>query len=195
MYDYIKGTLVETTPAYVVIDNQGVGYFIAISLHTYSQIEQQKEGRLYVKPIIREDAHRLFGFADKEERTIFEALIGVTNVGPNSAMTILSTYAPAEIRRIIAQGELQALKSVKGIGVKTAQRILIDLKDKLGAEGDSSQAVLATNGRQQVIEEATHALLMLGFNKSAINKTLNKILEKEPETQVESLIKKALKSL
>jgi len=195
MFEYIEGTLTEVAPTYAIIDTGGIGYFIHISLITSGQLQQQAKTRLYIYQVIREDTNKLYGFADKGERNLFEALIGVSNVGPNSAITVLSTYPYQDITNYILQEDVNALKAVKGIGSKTAQRIVIDLKDKLAEQYADTSTALAGSDHQALREEAASALQMLGFSKSAVDKTLDKLIQKNPDISVEALVKKALKSL
>jgi Holliday junction DNA helicase RuvA len=194
MLDYIKGEIVELTPASVVIEVGGIGYVAHISLNTYSALTALKEVRLYVHEAIREDAHQLFGFSDKRERELFLLLISVSGVGANTARMVLSSLAFYELEGIISSGNAAALKTVKGIGSKTAERIIIDLKDKvkIGA-GQPSQ--VATAPTSQIAGEAIAALVMLGFNQPASQKIVNKITKENPGLTVEQLIKNALKML
>lgn len=195
MFEYIEGNVSELAPTYVVIDVGGIGYLIHISLVTSGQLQQKANARLYIAQIIREDTHKLYGFNEKGERSLFEALIGVSNVGPNSAITILSTFHYQEIRNYIMQGDDNALKAVKGIGSKTAQRIVVDLKDKLSRQQAESQETFAATDHQLLKAEAASALQMLGFTKAAVDKTLDKLIRNEPDASVEALVKKALKNL
>ena len=193
MIDYIKGVITELNPASVVVENGGIGYFINISVNTFSRIDSQKEIKILVHEVIREDAHQLFGFADKEERDIFRQLISVSGIGANTARMMLSSLTPGEIEKAILDSNVNLLKSVKGIGLKTAQRIIVDLKDKLGKQTGSGEIFpLADNTSR---EEALSALVMLGFSKSAVSKVLDKIVREEKTLTVEELIKRALKNL
>ncbi len=193
MYEYIKGELVEATPANAVIDCGGVGYYINISVNTYSKIASQKQVLLYIHQIVREDAHLLYGFFSKEERSLFRALISVSGIGANTANVMLSSMTVEEITGAILTENVNAIKSVKGIGVKTAQRVIIELKDKVGKEGVPVEGIsLSTN---VVREEAQAALVMLGFTRLQVSKTLDKILSVEKVESVENLIKLALKHL
>lgn len=193
MYEYIKGELVEATPANAVIDCGGVGYYINISVNTYSKIASQKQVLLYIHQIVREDAHLLYGFFSKEERSLFRALISVSGIGANTANVMLSSMTVEEITGAILTENVNAIKSVKGIGVKTAQRVIIELKDKVGKEGVPVEGIsLSTNA---VREEAQAALVMLGFTRLQVSKTLDKILAVEKVESVENLIKLALKHL
>ena len=179
----------EATPANVVVDCGGVGYYIHISVNTYSKIASQNQVMLYIHQIVREDAHLLYGFFSKEERSLFRALISVSGIGANTANVMLSSMSVEEIT-----GEnVNAIKSVKGIGVKTAQRVIIELKDKVGKEGVPVEGLsLSTSA---VREEAQAALVMLGFARAQVAKTLDKILASEKVETVENLIKLALKHL
>ena len=193
MYEYIKGELVEATPANAVVDCGGVGYYINISVNTYSKIASQARVLLYIHQIVREDAHLLYGFFSKEERSLFRSLISVSGIGANTANVMLSSMTVEEITGAILTENVNAIKSVKGIGAKTAQRVIIELKDKVGKEGVSVEGVgFASNA---VREEAQAALIMLGFARAQVVKTLDKIVAAEKVDSVESLIKLALKHL
>ncbi len=184
----------ELNPAWVVVEVKGLGYLAHISLNTYSTLQNQKEVKLYVYESIREDAHLLFGFIDKRERNLFLALISVSGVGPNTARMVLSSLSSSELEVIISSGNAGALKTVKGIGAKTAERIIIDLKDKikLSEEIVGQQAVEPVG---KMPEEAVSALMMLGFNQVASRKVVNKIIKEKPQFSVEEIIKAALKML
>jgi Holliday junction DNA helicase RuvA len=193
MIDYIKGNVTKVTPTFVTLETGGIGYFINISLSTFSKLEGKTEFKVLIHEIIREDAHLLFGFADTEERDIFRSLISVTGVGANTARMMLSSLNPPEIERAILGADVNTLKSVKGIGLKTAERIIVDLKDKLGKHAGSGEIfAFADNTRR---EEALSALVMLGFAKSAVSKILDKIVREEKNLTVEDMIKRALKNL
>lgn len=193
MIEYIRGALIRITPTYLVIETGGIGYFVNISLNTFSKLEKQSEYTLPVHEVIREDAHQLFGFADAGEREMFRLLISVTGVGANTARMMLSSLSSEELERAISNSDVNVLKSVKGIGLKTAQRIIVDLKDKIGkiSAGDEIFALSDNTNR----EEALSALVMLGFAKSAVNKVIDKIVREEKNLTVEDIIKKALKNL
>lgn len=193
MIDYIKGKITELTPAYLIVENGGIGYFASISLSTYSKLEGKEESRIFVHEVIREDSHQLFGFAEKEEREIFRLLISVTGVGAATARMMLSSLSPAEIEKAILGSDINTLKGVKGIGLKTAQRIVVDLKDKLGKQSGTGEIFAFTDNTKR--EEALSALVMLGFGKSAVLKVLDRIIRDEKDLTVEELIKRALKSL
>ncbi len=192
MISFIKGKVFELTPTYVVIDNHDIGYHIAISLNTYSKIKPEQELRLYSVLIIRDDAHLLYGFYDPLERDIFKLLISVSGIGPNTALLILSAMTPQEVQQVIAREDVAALKSVKGIGAKTAQRAIIELKDKILKTYDISSDT-TTTAASPVKEEALSALEALGFPKKRSEKVLNDILKENPEISLEKTIKEALK--
>jgi holliday junction DNA helicase RuvA len=193
MIDYIKGTITQITPAFITIETGGIGYFINISLTTYSKLEGKNDLKILVHEVIREDAHQLYGFADKEERDIFRQLISVSGVGASTARMMLSSLTPGEIEKAIIGSDVNLLKSVKGIGLKTAQRIIVDLRDKIGKQPGSGEIfTLADNTRR---DEALSALVMLGFAKSAVSKVLEKIVREGKDLTVEEMIKRALKNL
>ena len=196
MIEYIKGDIVELTPTQMVIECAGIGYVLNISLTTYSAFGGKPTGKIYVYEVIREDAHLLFGFAQKAERELFLLLTSVSGVGPNTARMILSSLPPYELIQVIANKNETALTSVKGIGQKTAQRILVDLKNKVKA-GDSmvGTGTAATAGNGAVAEEAVAALVMLGFQKAASQKAVSSILKTSPMLAVEQVIKSALRML
>lgn len=195
MIEYIKGELAELTPAVAVIDCNGVGYSILISLNTYSAVQGKANCKLYIYEAIREDAHVLYGFFNKQERELFLLLISVSGIGGNTARTILSALPPSELSNVISTENVNMLKTVKGIGLKTAQRVIVDLKDKIRidvASGDSGLAMPASNA---VLEEAVAALTMLGFAAAPSQKVVMAILKENPLTPVESVIKQAFKRL
>ncbi|MDR1368957.1 MAG: Holliday junction branch migration protein RuvA [Dysgonamonadaceae bacterium] len=194
MLDYIKGEIVELNPASVVLETGGLGYFIHISLNTYSALTASKGVKLYVYEIMREDAHLLFGFVDKKERNLFLLLISVSGVGANTARMVLSSLSAYELESIIATGNANALKTIKGIGGKTAERIIVDLKDKIKFSGDATQGG-QTPVFGAVSGEAISALVMLGFNQAASQKVVGKIAKENPQFTVEEVIKNALKML
>lgn len=196
MYDYISGKISELNPAFVVIDNNGIGYMINISLTTYNEVSKKSRDeivKLYVYEAIREDAHVLFGFAGKHERELFTLLISVSGVGPNTARMILSSLSPSDLEQCIASGNVSQLKSVKGIGGKTAQRILVDLKDKIKVASDT--LLDSDSAPSAVFDEALAALVMLGFTQQMSQKALKKLLKDNPDITVEEAIKKALKMM
>jgi len=193
MYDYISGKIASKSPTQAVIDIAGVGYKLNISIHTYSEIENKEQAKLYVSQIVREDDYQLYGFAEILERSVFDLLISVSGIGPNTARITLSSMTPEETRdAILSENEL-AFKKVKGVGPKTAKRIIIDLKDKMLKLADGSVNLSSNISSQNKLnEEANAALISLGFNKAQVQKALNKITDAET---VEELIKKALKAL
>ena len=194
MIEYIKGSIAEITPAYAVIDNNGIGYMINISLYAYEKLQgTQQEAMLYIYEAIREDAHVLYGFVDKRERELFMLLISVSGVGPNTARMILSALTPDDLSASIATGNVNSLKMVKGIGAKTAQRIIVDLKDKI--KTDSSTLLSMTPANNEVYEEPLAALVMLGFTQTMSQKVLAKLLAANNQITVEDAIKQALKMM
>jgi holliday junction DNA helicase RuvA len=193
MIAQINGKLVEKTPTYVVIDCNGVGYELKISLNTFSQIGESERCMLYTHFVVREDAQLLYGFKETSERELFRLLISVSGVGSATAMMILSSLSPNETKGAILTGDVNTLKSVKGIGAKSAERIIIDLRDKIGKIDGAATISLSTNNT--IKEEALSALVMLGFGKNPAEKVLNKILSEGEELTVEELIKRTLKKL
>lgn len=195
MIAFVEGQLEEKNPAYVVINCSGVGYMLQISLNTYSNIPDKGPVKLFTHQVIREDAHLLFGFADQDERELFRLLISVSGVGPNTARMILSSMLPVEIKGAIVNNNASMLQSIKGIGAKSAQRIVVDLRDKLEKEGffKDENLVFSNNTKH---EEALSALVMLGFTKSSAQKAIAAILKKRQGVSLttEELVKEALKS-
>ncbi len=193
MIEYIKGQVTELTPTYVVIETQGIGYLLNISLVDYSSLADVRETCLYVHEVIREDAHLLFGFVDRSSRSLFRELIGVSGVGANTARMILSAFRASDLQQIIVSGDVARLKSVKGIGAKTAQRIIVDLKDKIKPTDDT--LLIETTHMSESFDEALAALTMLGFARPASQKVLRKLYEATPGLKVEQAIKQALTML
>jgi Holliday junction DNA helicase RuvA len=193
MYEFIRGAVTDLNPASAVIEAGGVGYFINISLNTYSKINGQKEARLMIHQVVREDAHLLYGFAEQRERELFRNLISVNGVGANTAIMMLSSLNPDELTAAVTSGNADVLKAVKGIGAKTAQRIIIDLKDKFGKMPETGQILISADNTTQ--KESLSALVMLGFAKKDADKVVSKIIREEPDATVESVIKRALKRL
>lgn len=199
MIDYIKGTITELTPTYTILETSGIGYEIHIALPTFTALTGTKETILYVHEIIREDAHLLFGFRTKGERMLFLLLITVSGIGANTARMIMSSYSAAEIQQIIAQGNTAALNAIKGIGSKTSQRIIVELRDKIqkiSIEPNGETINIKPNANNNELkEEAVAALTMLGFAQNPSAKVVDNILSAQPTATVEQVIKMALKML
>ena len=193
MYEYIEGNLSEVTPAFCVLDTGGIGYNVQISLNTYTKIQALPRVRLYIHQVIREDAHLFYGFYTRVEREMFRALITVSGIGANTARMMLSSLSTEDLQQAIAAGNISLLQSIKGIGAKTAQRVVIDLRDKLIKDKSGDELFALTDNSLK--EEALSALVILGFNKSEVDKVLIKILTGEKSLSLEDLIKKALKQL
>lgn len=196
MIAQIKGKLIETTPTYAVIDCSGVGYHIAISLATFSAIQKETETTLYTRLVVREDAHLLYGFSTKEERELFNLLISVSGIGPASGLIVLSTLSVEQVVRAIQNGDSKLLESVKGIGNKTAQRMVIDLKDKVNKQvesfGQTKQSFHVENNKRK---ESLLALESLGIASKQGEKLVDQVLNKIPEASLEQIIKEVLKGL
>lgn len=190
MIEFIKGEIAEITPTYAVIECSGIGYMLCITLSTYSALENVKSAKLLVHEVLREDTHQLYGFINEQERQLFRLLIGVSGVGANTARMILSSIPTPELEVVIAAGDHSRLKNVKGIGTKTAQRVIVDLRDKI-KQGDDS-LINQTVKSSEVYDEALLALVMLGFSRPQSQKVLKKIFETDPTIKVEMAIKKAL---
>lgn len=196
MYEYISGTVAEVSPTYAVLEAAGVGYYINISLQTFSAIESSEQARLWVHFIVREDAQILYGFATRQERELFRMLISVSGVGGNTARMILSTYSTSELRNIISTGNAVLLKNVKGLGLKTAQKIIVELSGKmvdLGVEQKAQKVVAESNN--EVFNETVAALVMLGFQKAASEKVVKTLLKDEPDIHVEEAVRQALRRM
>ena len=197
MIEYLRGEIAELTPATAIIDCCGVGYEANITLNTYSALQGKKETKLFIYEIIREDTHQLFGFSNKQERELFLMLISVSGIGGNTARTILSAFTIGELCEAIATGDERAIKSVKGIGLKTAQRLIVELKDKIkninGGIVSGTQASVAVDN--DVVDGAVAALVMLGFPGAAASKVVQSIAKEHPTASIEEVIKLALKEL
>ncbi len=193
MIDYINGSIARITPTFLIVETGGIGYLVNISLSTFSRLENMKEYKVLIHEVIREDSHQLFGFAEDEERDIFRSLISVSGVGANTARMMLSSLSPTEIEKAVLGSDVNLLKSVKGIGLKTAQRIIVDLKDKLGKHTGSGEIFAFADNTKR--DEALSALVMLGFAKSTVSKVLDKIIKDEKNLTVEDIIKRALKNM
>jgi len=193
MIEYLNGQLVEINPAHAVLDVNGVGYFLHISINTYSALSGKNSVKLFIHEVIREDAHLLFAFFSDEERILFRHLISVSGVGANTGILMLSSLSPAEIQNAIISEDVNCLKSIKGIGLKTAQRIIIELKDKLTKQPVSADIFATLNNTTR--EEALSALVTLGFLKNNAEKAIDHIMKLHPERTVEQVIKDALKQM
>ncbi len=196
MYEYISGTLDELSPAYAVVEAHGVGYYLNISLQTFSVIEGAESVKLYTHFVVREDAQILYGFASRQERELFRLLISVSGVGGNTARMILSTYSTSELKNIIATGNAVLLKNVKGLGLKTAQKIIVELSGKMIDLGQEQKRVVTAEIKDnKVYDETIAALVMLGFQKGASDKVVKAILKEQPDVQVEEAVRLALRRL
>lgn len=200
MIEYLKGDITELTPTTATIECHGVGYLTNISLNTYTAIQNRPQAKLYIYEAIREDAYILYGFADKRERELFMQLISVSGIGGNTARTILSALNPNELCEVIASGNDKLLKMVKGIGGKTAQRIIVELKDKIGTidsnnQGTSLGNALFADTTNEVLDSAVAALTMLGYTAAASQKVVKGIIKEQPAVSVEAAIKEALRRL
>ena len=198
MIEYLKGTLAELAPALAVVECNGVGYGVNISLNTFSAIQGKQEVKLWISESIREDAYQLWGFSTKAERELFQLLTSVSGIGAATSRVILSSMTVSELAGVISEGNDKMLKSVKGIGPKAAQRIIVDLRDKIGSLGidlSTRQLVNSSTVNKEVLDEAVAALSMLGFSPAPAHKVVVKILTDEPEAPVERVIKLALKML
>lgn len=194
MIEFLRGRYIEKNPTNVVMECNGVGYFVNISLYTFSKLGQDESGMIYIHFVVREDAQLLYGFSSKEEREVYRKLISVSGVGPSTGMMIVSTYAPNEVTNIIASEDVNALKAVKGIGAKSAQRIIVDLKDKIGGIEINSENSTISNNTNKI--EALSALASLGFDKKSAGKVLDQIIKTEgADLAVEQLIKLSLKRM
>ncbi len=193
MITHIRGKLVEKNPTYAIIECNGVGYYLNISLHTYSKIPDSEAVKLYTFLNIREDAHTLFGFAEKVEREIFKLLISVSGVGPSIGRAMLSSMTPEQIQHAIASEDVATIQSVKGIGAKTAQRVIIDLRDKIVKTYDISEDSIQSNNT--IKEETLSALEVLGYSRKQVGKLVQKIIQETPNISLENMIKQALKNL
>lgn len=191
MYEFIEGEIVEKSPAHLVIKAGQVGYYLNISVHTFSRLDDQPAATLYLHHVVREDAELLYGFADKVEREIFRLLISVSGVGANTARLILSSMTPSEVKNAILSGNVAALQNIKGIGAKSAQRVIVDLRDKVGKAGESDELFLPQDNTTR--EEALSALVALGFPRKTVEKSLARIIKGGQEQSVEDVVKAALK--
>jgi len=195
MIDYIKGQIIELTPTELVLENHGIGYSILISLQTYEAFQAKTDAVAYIHHYIREDEELFYGFATKDERELFRLLIGVSGIGVASARMMLSTLTSEEIRQAILSEDVNKIKSVKGIGLKSAQRLVLELKDKIVKGEGSAETALFKTSNSAIVDEATTALTMLGFSKANISKVMPGILKDNPGARVEDIIKAALQKL
>ena len=196
MYDYLRGAIAELTPTYAVVECGGVGYIVSISLQTYTALEGREEALVYVHHVVREDAQQLYGFAERAEREIFRLLIGVSGVGGGTARMILSTYTPSELANIISSENAVLLKNVKGLGLKTAQKIIVELSGKMVDLGLEAKAVKSAGEvDNEVFNETVAALVMLGFQKGASEKVVKALLKEDPNIQVEDAVRLALRRM
>lgn len=193
MYEYIQGRVVELTPTYVVIDNNGIGYLILISLNTYTALSGKEQAVIFLHHVVREDAQLFYGFYSKAEREIFRLLLTVSGVGANTSRMILSSLSPNELCAAVSEGNVALIKSIKGVGQKTAERIIVDLRDKIGKSDINTTFSVSQNNTNR--EEALSALVTLGFPKNVVEKIIDKLLKEEPTMQVEEIVKKALKAI
>lgn len=193
MIDHLRGRLVEKNPTYIVVECNGVGYFLNISLHTFSLLRDEENIHIYTHLLVKEDSHTLFGFVERSEREVFRLLISVSGVGSSTARTMLSSLSPTDVRDAIANGDVASIQAVKGIGAKTAQRVILDLKDKILKVYDMGEVSLQTNNTNK--EEALSALEVLGFARRQSEKVVEKVLAEDTSLSVENIIKRALKNL
>ena len=195
MIDYIKGKIIELTPTYTVVECCGIGYMIQISLQTFSAMENKSDITIYIHHYLREDDEQFYGFASKDERELFRLLIGVSGIGVATAQMMLSPMSSDEIRNAIISEDINRIKSIKGIGLKTAQRLILELKDKIVKGGGADSPVIFQSANSAIVEEATTALVLLGFTKANVNKAVSAVLKETPDATIEQIIKLALKKL
>ena len=191
MYEFIEGEFVEKSPAHLIVKAEHFAYYIHITVYTYSQISNKSSGRIYLHFLVREDAQMLYGFSSREERAIFKLLISVSGVGANTARLILSSLSPDEVSQAILAGNVSVLQGIKGIGSKSAQRLIVDLKDKVGKGAGIDKLFFSQDNTSR--EEALSALVALGFSKNLLEKILTRILSEQPDLSVEEIVKAALK--
>ena len=195
MIDYIKGEITELNPTEVTVECNGIGYRILISLQTFSAIERQKETKIYIHHYLREDEELYYGFSTKDERELFRLLIGVSGIGASTARMMLSSLSSEEIRNAIIAEDINRIKSIKGIGTKSAQRLVIELKDKIVKGAGSDTGTLLQPADSSIVDEATTALVLLGFTKANVTKAVNAVLKENPSASIETIIKASLKKL
>lgn len=195
MIEYIKGTLVELTPTDAVVECGNIGYRILISLQTFSLLENKRDVTVYIHHYLREDEELYYGFGTKDERELFRLLIGVSGIGAATARMMLSSLTSDEIRNAIIAEDINRIKSIKGIGLKSAQRLILELKDKVVKGAGSEVSAIFSQAENSMVQEATTALVMLGFTKANVNKAISAVLKEHPDITLEILIKSALKKL
>ena len=197
MTDYISGKVEELSPTQVVIDNNGIGYRMEISLQTYAMLEGKTQTKVFVQTVVntRDGGSVEYGFANKDERALFQLITSVSGMGAASARMVLSSFSAEEFRQAVLAENVNLIKSVKGLGLKTAQRLILELKDKIADGGGSDSGTLFTVASNEVVDEASSALIMLGFNKANVQKAIQQILKQQPKAKVEEIIKTALKML
>ena len=195
MIDYIKGSIEELSPTEMTLENNGIGYKILISLQTYERLNGIKEAKVYIHHYLREDEELYYGFATKDERELYRLLIGVSGIGAATARMMLSSLSCDEIRNAIIAEDINKIKSIKGIGLKSAQRLILELKDKVVSGGGTDNSVLFNQTTNSSTEEATTALVLLGFTKANVTKAVNAVLKEKPNASLEEIIQLALKKL
>jgi Holliday junction DNA helicase RuvA len=195
MIDYIKGTIEDINPTETTIENNGIGYRILISLQTYEALNGTKDAKIYIHHYLREDEELYYGFASKDERELFRLLIGVSGIGASTARMMLSSLTSDEIRNAILAEDINKIKSIKGIGLKSAQRLILELKDKVSKGAGAENTTLFVPAANPAVDEATTALLMLGFTKANVTKAVNAVLKEKPTATLEEIIKLALKRM
>ena len=195
MYEYISGKISELAPTYAVVENQGIGYMIRVTLNSYAAMEGHEDAKLYIEEIIREDAHTLVGFCEKTERELFKLLVSVSGIGANTALVILSSFSVAELQMVISSGDVNSIKKVKGIGLKTAQRLIVDLKDKMSKVDTSGMPVAGGLMRQTDLEreEAVNALVVLGYTPADAANMVDKVKSAQPDLPLNKVVKEALR--
>ena len=195
MIDYIKGQIAEINPTEVTVETYGIGYRILISLQTYEGLNGKSEVKVYIHHYLREDEELYYGFSSKDERELFRLLIGVSGIGASTARMMLSSLTSDEIRNAIISEDINKIKSIKGIGLKSAQRLILELKDKIAKGGGTDSSAIFPTASNAIVEEATTALVMLGFTKNNVNKAVTSVLKEKPGAVLEEIIKLALKRL
>jgi len=195
MYEYISGEITDISPSHVVTDAAGVGFFINISIYTYELVKDLKTAKFYIHQVLREDTNELFGFFEKSERELFRHLISVSGIGSNTARLMLSFLKPVDIIKAISEADVQTIKSIKGIGQKTAERVIVDLRDKVGKISTSDSLSIIDNAQNSKVEEAVTALVMLGFNKKLAEKTASNVQKTNKDFTIEQLVKLCIQNM